>query len=68
MCYGIYDKASHFLIEKNLPASTTYAMIEQMTAEAPEGHRGYDIAILRVDGVWCSVSTSRELLMPEEAV
>jgi hypothetical protein len=68
MSYGIYDKASHTLVETNLPASTTIAMVEKMTAEAPEGHEGYDIAILRVDGSWCSVSTHRELIVAGEQV
>jgi hypothetical protein len=67
MSYGIYDKASHVLIEQNLPASTTYIMAEQMTAEAPESHEGYEIAVL-FDTKWFSLSTHAELIVLEKRV
>ena len=58
MCYGIYDKKTHLLLERNLGQETTFAMIDEIMLDYPEDWARFAI-VKEVDQGWICTMTMR---------
>ena len=56
--YGIYDKKTHLLLERNLPQDTTFAMIDEIMLDYPEDWTRFAI-VKEVDQGWICTMTMR---------
>lgn len=56
MSYGIYDKKTHLILERNLAQDTTFAMIDKLIADYPED-RGRFIIVKEVEQGWVCTMT-----------
>jgi len=58
MRYGIYDKKTHLLLERNLAQDTTFAMIDELMLDYPEDWARFAI-VKEVDQGWICTMTMR---------
>jgi hypothetical protein len=58
MSYGIYDKKTHLLLERNLPQDTTFAMIDELMLDYPEDWTRFAI-VKEIDQGWVCTMTMR---------
>jgi len=58
MRYGIYDKKTHLLLERNLAQETTFAMIDEIMLDYPEDWARFAI-VKEVDQGWICTMTMR---------
>ena len=58
MCYGIYDKKTHLLLERNLPQDTTFAIIEELMFGYPDNNGRFSI-VKEVDEGWLCTESLR---------
>ena len=58
MRYGIYDKKTHLLLERNLAQDTTFAMIDEFMLDYPEDWARFAI-VKEVDQGWICTMTMR---------
>ena len=58
MSYGIYDKKTHLLLERNLPQDTTFAMIDELMLDYPEDCTRFAI-VKEVEQGWICTMTMR---------
>jgi len=58
MRYGIYDKKTHLILERNLAQDTTFAMIDELLLDYPEDWARFAI-VKEVDQGWICTMTMR---------